>query len=90
MVEKEEVQGAKHIISKAVIHFLRFFSGNATDQLQKESRWWKARADTLKLKNAGSRAGNFYIGMCAWQHASESEGTWWTLVKPCLLGPSSL
>lgn len=45
--------GDKFIISKCVNKFPSYFRGNRKLRLQKTSRWWRRRADTMKQKSDG-------------------------------------
>jgi len=57
MVAEAAENGDKHIVSKAVKKFPSFFAGNNKANLQKASRWWSMREETMALKKTG-RAGS--------------------------------
>lgn len=55
MIRETDVHGNKHIASKCVKHFPHLFAGNTKANLEKASRWWKVRAQTMALKVARTR-----------------------------------
>lgn len=57
MIEKAEEQGEERIISKVVKAFPQYFTGNMKANLQKASRWWRKRDETMLLQQPGHRRG---------------------------------
>lgn len=57
MIDRAAIEGEKHIISKAVRNFPQFFPGNAKANLQKVSRWWTQRMQTIDLKTEHRHVG---------------------------------
>lgn len=49
MVQHSALHGERHIVSKSVKEFPAVSAGNQKENLQKASRWWKARQSTLAL-----------------------------------------
>lgn len=55
MMTTTETKGEAKIISKTVYAFQSCFKGNFKANLQKASRWWRMRSDTMSLKDADRR-----------------------------------
>lgn len=61
MMETAASDGPKHIVSKCVKQFPSYFPGNMKANLEKASRWWKVRENTMLLKVDKKRLGSFSL-----------------------------
>lgn len=59
MLDFAAENGIRHIASKCVNQFPQMFSANMKANIQKASRWWSVRNQTMLLKKAGSHTGKF-------------------------------